>query len=280
MRAVAVLVGLYLGCASGFHLVGSHAARAGSLRASRAQMDSADTRPAVEMPEGVEFKGTTSLGEPIFCNDQGCWIAGTVSGVTEDGAPIFCAETGCWLGLPPGEELPPPPVTLPDGRTISTVDTLGVDVKLGKEKESKKKKSDSNSAGLFAPVVMATADVMGRKELNKLRADVIAKHTEVISAFVDTSESEFGRIVLRKMFEAADKDDNGTLDREEVRDALHALGFTFIENKTLDKIMDRADVDGNEVIDFEEFVTETPKTLRMSLIKLAKKNGHDLGFLA
>ena len=30
----------------------------------------------------------------------------------------------------------------------------------------------------------------------------------------------------------------------------------------------------------QEFVTETPKTLRTSLIKLAKQNGHDLGFLA
>ena len=30
---------------------------------------------------------------------------------------------------------------------------------------------------------------------------------------------------------------------------------------------------------FEEFVKETPKTLRTSLVKLAKQNGHDLGFL-
>ena len=35
-----------------------------------------------------------------------------------------------------------------------------------------------------------------------------------------------------------------------------------------------------DVIDFEEFVKETPKTLRTSLVKLAKSNGHDLGFLA
>ena len=35
-----------------------------------------------------------------------------------------------------------------------------------------------------------------------------------------------------------------------------------------------------QVIDFEEFVKETPKTLRTSLVKLAKQNGHDLGFLA
>ena len=43
--------------------------------------------------------------------------------------------------------------------------------------------------------------------------------------------------------------------------------------------MSRADVDDNEVIDFQEFCEATPKTLRVNLIKLAKKNGDDLGFL-
>jgi len=82
------------------------------------------------------------------------------------------------------------------------------------------------------------------------------------------------------MFEAADKDNNGTLDREEVREALQALGFTFIQDKQIDQIFSRGDANGDMVIDFEEFVTEAPKTLRSSLIKLAKSNGHDLGFLA
>ena len=38
-----------------------------------------------------------------------------------------------------------------------------------------------------------------------------------------------------------DKDGNGTLDKEEVKDALQALGFTFIDNKDIDKIFKRAD---------------------------------------
>ena len=97
---------------------------------------------------------------------------------------------------------------------------------------------------------------------------------------MDTSDSAFGQIVLKQLFEAADKDNSGALDREEVREALHALGFKFIRDKEVDKIFERGDLDGNEVIDFEEFVKETPKTLRSSLIKLAKQNGHDLGFLA
>ena len=102
----------------------------------------------------------------------------------------------------------------------------------------------------------------------------------MISAFVDTSESAFGQLVLKRMFEAADKDGNGTLDKEEVREALHALGFKFIQEKQIDQIFKRGDVNNDDVIDFEEFVKETPKTLRTSLIKLAKQNGHDLGFLA
>jgi len=134
--------------------------------------------------------------------------------------------------------------------------------------------------GLFAPLVVGAAAVMGRQELNEMRAKVIGQHTKVISAFVDTSESQFGQLVLGRMFEYADKDGNGTLDKEEVRAALHDLGFDFLAEKQVSGIMGRADVDGNEVIDFEEFVKDAPKTLRTNLVKLAKKNGHDLGFLA
>ena len=68
--------------------------------------------------------------------------------------------------------------------------------------------------------------------------------------------------------------------------------------------MKKADKDKDEVVDFEEFVKETPKVtlcqprrkvrpvnsvssrgcgcdqvLRVNLVKLAKRNGHDLGFL-
>ena len=134
--------------------------------------------------------------------------------------------------------------------------------------------------GIFAPLVKGAKQVMGEKELNALRAEVIVAHSGVISSFVDTSESKFGQLVLKRMFEAADTDGNGTLDKAEVRAALEALGFDFFNDKQVDGIYSRADKDDNEVIDFEEFVKEAPKTLRTSLVKLAKKNGHDLGFLA
>tara|TARA_B110001452_G_C15174187_1_gene408021 strand:+ start:262 stop:1041 length:780 start_codon:yes stop_codon:yes gene_type:complete len=200
-----------------------------------------------------------------------------------DSCPIveetyYCNEQGCWIGAPPPVE----PVVLPDGRTFCP--DLGVqshskfDQGDGKVVPTKTRKPAPT--GVFAPLVVGTKRVMGEKELNKLRAQVIAEHTKVISGFVDTSESKFGQIVLKQMFEAADKDGNGTLDREEVKAALKALGFTFVKDKQIEQIFSRGDVNDDEVIDFEEFVAEAPKTLRTSLVKLAKQNGHDLGFLA
>ena len=160
---------------------------------------------------------------------------------------MYCDETGCWIGEPP-------PITLPDGRKMEICNDVGVE--LGGVVTPARRPAQ---AGIFAPVVGGAKAVMGEKELNKLRGEVIAAHSKVISAFVDTSESPFGQIVLKQMFEAADKDGNGTLDREEIRDALHALGFKFIGDKQLDTIFERADDNGDLVIDFEEFVKETPK---------------------
>lgn len=143
-----------------------------------------------------------------------------------------------------------------------------------------KPKVKKTAKGIFAPAVLAAKAAMGEKELNMLRGKVIAEHTKVISAFVETSESKFGQIALKTLFEAADKDGNGTLDKEEVRSALNALGFEWLQEKEVTQIVKRADADENEVIDFEEFVNEAPRTLRVNLVKLAKSNGHDLGFLA
>ena len=78
----------------------------------------------------------------------------------------------------------------------------------------------------------------------------------------------------------ADRNGDGTLDRQEIVSALHSLGFTYLTDKQIDGIIERGDADENEVIDYEEFKAEAPRTLKANLIKLAKRNGHDLGFLA
>ena len=74
---------------------------------------------------------------------------------------------------------------------------------------AKEPKNKVTQQGIFSPLVLGAKRVMGTQELNELRGAVIAKHSNVISAFVDTSESPFGQLVLRRMFEYADKDGNG-----------------------------------------------------------------------
>ena len=53
--------------------------------------------------------------------------------------------------------------------------------------------------GLFSPLVPAGRAVMGDQELLQLRAKVIQAHSKVIAKFVDTSDSKFGQIALRKV---------------------------------------------------------------------------------
>lgn len=52
-----------------------------------------------------------------------------------------------------------------------------------------------------------------------------------------------------------------------------------MDDAKVSELVARGDLDLNEVIDFEEFCAAAPKTLRTNLIKLAKQNGNDLGFL-
>ena len=53
--------------------------------------------------------------------------------------------------------------------------------------------------GLFSPIVQGARAVMGEQELLQLRAKVIQAHSKVIAKFVDTSDSRFGQIALRKV---------------------------------------------------------------------------------
>jgi len=136
-----------------------------------------------------------------------------------------------------------------------------------------------HTEGIFSPLVYALKDAMGKEKFMKVRGKVISLHSGVIKDFVDTYDSEFGTNVLVKLFAIVDKDGNGTIDKEELALAFETLGFTWLEEKQTDKIFKRADTDKNGEIDFEEFAKETPKTLKTNLVKLAKKNGDEMGFL-
>merc|ERR1712176_1486533 len=144
----------------------------------------------------------------------------------------------------------------------------------------KEVKMNSESEGLFAPAVLLTKEIIGITELNKLRGKIIKMHTDVIGGLTETSQSEFGNQVLKVLFELADKNGDGSIDEEELTIALRALGFDFLKEKEIAKIFDKADGDKNGKLDFEEWSKAAPPTLKKNLTKLAKKNGHDLGFLA
>jgi Ca2+-binding EF-hand superfamily protein len=128
--------------------------------------------------------------------------------------------------------------------------------------------------------VLLAKDVLGEEQLNKVRAKAISLHSDVISNFVDTSNSAFGQTVLKALFNVVDTNRNGVVDEEELAQALTKLGFEWLKDKQVKGIFERADRDNNGRIDLEEWITEAPKTLRTNLIKLAKKNGGELGFLA
>lgn len=134
--------------------------------------------------------------------------------------------------------------------------------------------------GPFSPAVDVAKVLMGQQELSRLRGEIIKAHTQTISAFVDTSDSWFGRVALQVLFTAADEDGSGALDKEEVEIAARKLGFAWLRDGKVDDLIRKVDTDENAVIDFEEFAQAAPKTLRQNLVKLAKQNGKALGFMA
>ena len=120
---------------------------------------------------------------------------------------------------------------------------------------------------------------LGQDTLNKVRAKAISLHSDVIASFVETSNSAVGQTVLKSMFQAADTNANGVIEEEELAVVFRQLGFDWLKDKQVKGILQRADADQNGAIDLDEFMREAPKTLRTNLIKLAKKNGGDLGLL-
>jgi len=148
------------------------------------------------------------------------------------------------------------------------------------KKAAEKKQTSSDNEGIFAPAVLLTKEIIGIKELNKLRGKIIKMHSSVIGDFTETAQSEFGMQVLRVLFTLADKNGDGTIDEDELTTALRALGFDFLKEQEIAKIFDKADGDKNGTLDFEEWSKAASPTLKKNLIKLAKKNGHELGFLA
>jgi len=143
----------------------------------------------------------------------------------------------------------------------------------------KKKANPAHKEGIFSPIVKVAKDVVGEKEINSIRGKFISAHSGVIKDFVATHPSSIGERAIRDMFTIADIDGDGEISKEELKVAVSKIGFTWLGDKQIDGIFKRADLNGDGVIDFEEFKKETPKILKTNLVKLAKKNGDEMGWL-
>ena len=143
----------------------------------------------------------------------------------------------------------------------------------------KKKANPAHKEGIFSPIVKVAKDVVGEKEINSIRGKFISAHSNVIKDFVATHPSAVGERAIRDMFTIADIDGDGEISKGELKVAVSKIGFTWLGDKQIDGIFKRADLNGDGVIDFEEFKKETPKILKTNLVKLAKKNGGDMGWL-
>jgi hypothetical protein len=170
-----------------------------------------------------------------------------------------------------------------DEGSFASADSIVMDESVTESKPKAVKKKPAakghGKEGILSPLVTSVKKVIGDESLNKVRGKAIGLHSKVIGGFVDTAETEFGDRVLRALFDLADKDKSGTIEEEELAVALRALGFSLKDNQ-IKGIFERGDLDANGALDFEEWRKEAPKTLRTNLIKLAKKNGGELGFLS
>jgi hypothetical protein len=167
--------------------------------------------------------------------------------------------------------------TTPVSSAAVMLETPPKKAKAGPAKKSKA--GAAHSDGIFSPVVNLAKVVLGEEQLNKVRAKAISAHSDVIASFVSTAEWPTGQAALKALFTVADKNGNGLIEEEELVTVFNTLGFTWLKEKQVKGILERADTDESGTIDLKEWMTEAPKTLRTNLTKLAKKNGGELGFL-
>lgn len=143
----------------------------------------------------------------------------------------------------------------------------------------KKKSKSKHKEGVFSPIVYFTKEVFGDQSLKEFRAKVISIHSQQIKKFVETADSETGEVALKILFKMADKDKNGTISKEEVQIAMESLGFDWMDDKQITTLFNKTDKDKSGTIDIDEWMAGAPKALKTNLVKLAKKNGDEMGLL-
>ena len=131
--------------------------------------------------------------------------------------------------------------------------------------------------GIFSPIVRLAKRIVGKERFLSFRGRVIGAHTKVIQAFVDTSDSPFGCLALEKLFEMADLDGDGTIDRDELEKALKKLGLLPLIWGAARRDHEARRRRRQASSTMMNSCKEAPKTLKTNLVKLAKNNGAELG---
>ena len=212
---------------------------------------------------------TTALAILAMTSSGSCFVPSTSS--SRIARPTFLGATS----LNP-EELP---YFIDVAQEDTTAQQSAEPVSPKKSAPKKKAGGAAHKEGVFSPLVLGAKILMGENTLNKVRGKAIGLHSDVIGQFVDTYDTPSGQAALKLLFKAADLDKNGAICAKELQMAVQALGFTWLKEKQVQGIFKRADKDGNGMIEYEEFIAEAPKTLRTNLVKLAKKNGGEMGLL-
>ena len=118
---------------------------------------------------------------------------------------------------------------------------------------------------VLSPFLRVAKTVMGGGMLlNKVGVKVIGWST---GRNMEASESPTYQAGLRRFYQSADIDQNGTICERELAIRVRSLGFWWLRDSQIKELFVRADKNSNGSISFEEFVQETPKAL---LAKLAK----------
>ena len=69
----------------------------------------------------------------------------------------------------------------------------------------------------------------------QFRGKVIKAHTEIIGDFVDTASTRFGHFAMDMIYIFADKNDDGTLETDELINMLHSSGFKWLKAEDIMK---------------------------------------------
>merc|ERR1712070_500020 len=138
--------------------------------------------------------------------------------------------------------------------------------------------ADENQDGVieyneFVPLAVDLIESIYAKstaDMQVAQADAEAHEAAVASLLQDMSQEELENTLVA-VFQNADKDGNGTLDRKEFQACLKSADLG-LKNKQIKALMAQTDMDGDGLISYEEFV---PTCFDMLVEVLSKEIKHD-----